>query len=167
MGKRGPRPEPTALKILKGNPSKRPLNDDEPLPDPSVPRCPSWLDDEAKAKWKQIVPQLKEMGVLTRIDSDALVMLCTAWSRWKDAEEFIEKHGNSYPSYTTDEDGKKVLKNLNQFPEVTIAKNLYQVVNRLHGEFGMTPSSRSSIKVSDSTVDEFEEFLTSNKENIS
>ena len=32
MATRGRKPKPTALKVLEGNPGKRPLNDREPVP---------------------------------------------------------------------------------------------------------------------------------------
>lgn len=32
MAARGRKPKPTALKVLEGNPGKRPLNDHEPIP---------------------------------------------------------------------------------------------------------------------------------------
>src|SRR5688572_9415358 len=53
MGKRGPAPRPTHLRVLDGNPSKRPLNGDEPMPD-GAPTCPTILDKEAKQEWKRI-----------------------------------------------------------------------------------------------------------------
>jgi hypothetical protein len=37
---RGRRPKPTRLKVLTGNPGKRPLNMDEPQPEPAIPDCP-------------------------------------------------------------------------------------------------------------------------------
>ena len=37
---RGRRPKPTRLKLLTGNPGKRPLNDDEPQPQAAIPECP-------------------------------------------------------------------------------------------------------------------------------
>ena len=42
MGARGPAPEPTALKILAGNPGKRKLPENEPQPQ-GTPICPAWL----------------------------------------------------------------------------------------------------------------------------
>jgi phage terminase small subunit len=83
MGRRGPAPKPTALKLLQGNPGKRAINGREPKPKTGMPRCPDWLDEEAKACWKRIVPQLNGMGVLTLIDADALANYCDTWSRWK------------------------------------------------------------------------------------
>jgi hypothetical protein len=36
---RGRRPKPTRLKMLTGNPGKRPLNNDEPRPDVNIPEA--------------------------------------------------------------------------------------------------------------------------------
>lgn len=48
MAERGRKPTPTAIKVLEGNPGKRPLNANEPKPKKKAPRCPSWLEEEAK-----------------------------------------------------------------------------------------------------------------------
>ncbi len=143
MGRRGPAPEPTKLKILKGNPGKRKLNDREPQPDPTMPECPDWLSEDAKQCWDELAPQLDAMGVLTSVDGQALTAYCQTWSRWKAAELFIQKHGETYP--LKDEHGK--LKYLQQFPQVSIARQLLQVLNRYQQEFGMTPASRTRIRV--------------------
>lgn len=44
----GRKPKPTALKALEGYPEKRDLNQKEPKPEKKAPRCPSWLEPEAK-----------------------------------------------------------------------------------------------------------------------
>ena len=48
MATRGRKPKPTALKVLEGNPGKRPLNDREPVPPKATLKCPAWLLPEAK-----------------------------------------------------------------------------------------------------------------------
>ena len=48
MASRGRKPIPTAIKELEGNPGGRPLNKREPKPVKKAPRCPVWLEDEAK-----------------------------------------------------------------------------------------------------------------------
>lgn len=160
MGRRGPAPEPTSIKLLKGNPGRRPLNDREPEPKRARPRCPNWLSKDARAIWKTLVPQLRDMGVLTRIDGQALTRYCTLWARWKRAEQFIEKHGDVYPF----KDDRGNLKYLQQFPQVAIAHKLATHLTRLEQEFGMTPSSRSRIRIErDDRVDEFETFLQANR----
>ncbi len=73
MGRRGPAPTPTNLLRLRGSPLATKRRDrTEPKPDPTRPRCPSWLDEEAKAAWRQLVPHLDAMRVMTRIDGNAL-----------------------------------------------------------------------------------------------
>lgn len=143
MGRRGPAPKPTALKLLQGNPGKRPINKNEPQPKAGIPRCPSWLDDEAKACWKRIVPQLDGMGVLTLIDADALTNYCETWSRWKKAVLFIQKNGDVYVQ--KDESG--MIKYIQQLPQVAIARNLLAVLNRYQQEFGLTPAARSRLTI--------------------
>jgi len=49
-------------------------------------RCPAWLDPLAKAAWEQLLPQLHQMGILSRIDANGVVGYCRSWSRWIRAE---------------------------------------------------------------------------------
>jgi P27 family predicted phage terminase small subunit len=144
MGRRGPPPTPTNLLKLRGSPlaSKR-RHATEPKPDPTRPRCPAWLDDEAKLAWRQLIPQLDAMRVLTRIDGNALTRYCQLWARWKKAELFMQKHGDTYP--LKDESGR--IKCLMQFPQVASANKLAAQLTRLEQEFGMTPSARTRISV--------------------
>lgn len=145
MGRRGPAPKPTALKLLQGNPGKRSINKNEPQPKSGVPRCPAWLDGEAKVCWKRMVPLLSAMGVLTLIDADALANYCDTWSRWKRAVLFLQKKGDVYT--IKDEDGK--VKYIQQLPQVAIARNLLAVLNRYQQEFGLTPAARSRLTIAE------------------
>lgn len=54
MAQRGRKPKPTALKVLEGNPGKRQLNVVEPKPRNKAPKCPAWLDAEAKKEWRRL-----------------------------------------------------------------------------------------------------------------
>lgn len=144
MGRRGPSPTPTNLLKLRGSPLATKRRDSsEPKPERTCPRCPNWLDAEAKAAWRQLVPQLDAMRVLTRIDGNALTRYCQLWARWKKAELFVQKHGDTYP--LKDESGR--IKCLMQFPQVAIANKLAAQLTRLEQEFGMTPSARTRIQV--------------------
>ena len=93
MAQRGRKPKPTAVKVLEGNPGKRSLNTKEPKPEKKAPRCPSWLEDEAKKEWKRMAKQLEHLGILTEVDMAAFAGYCQAYARWKEAEEFITQHG--------------------------------------------------------------------------
>ncbi len=85
-------PKPTSIKQLEGNPSKRQLNTNEPKPK-KAPTCPKWLDDEAKKEWKRLAKQMEQLGILTEVDVAAFAGYRQSYARWKEAEEFISKHG--------------------------------------------------------------------------
>lgn len=146
MGRRGPAPTPTAILRLRGSKlvnQRDRYRATEAKGPPGTPDCPDWLDQDAKAAWEHLVPQLESMGVLTRIDGNALARYCKLWARWRKAEAFLDKNGEVYP--LRDEKGK--VKYLAQFPQVSIAANLAQQLTRLEQEFGLTPSARTRIQV--------------------
>lgn len=86
MGARGPRKTPTAMLKLAGSDlvqRKGPRGRRrEPRPEAKAPSPPSWLDREARAEWRRVVPRLEAMGVLARTDRAALAIYCQLWSRW-------------------------------------------------------------------------------------
>lgn len=68
------RPTPTALKLLKGNPGRRPLPENEPEP-PGEVRKPAFVTYKATRFWKEFAPKLEAMGVLKSTD----VVMFGAW----------------------------------------------------------------------------------------
>jgi P27 family predicted phage terminase small subunit len=128
---------------LNGNAAKRPLNAREPQPKVGTPHCPEWLTDESKKVWKRLVSQLRAMKVLTLADADAIAMYSHTYVRWRDAEDFVSKHGFAYP--LRDEKGQ--VRCFQQFPQVAIARNLLLVLKSYQAEFGLTPAARSRIAV--------------------
>ena len=79
MAIRGRKPKPTALKLLEGNPGKRPINEHEPIPPKGTVKCPTWLEPEAKKERKRLAPSLEAMGVLTQADLTAFAGYCQAY----------------------------------------------------------------------------------------
>jgi P27 family predicted phage terminase small subunit len=142
MATRGRKPKPTALKVLEGNPGKRPLNKNEPQPEKKAPRCPSWLEPEAKKEWKRMAKTLETIGVLTQVDKAAFAGYCQAYARWKEAEEFLSKHGTIF---------KTPSGYIQQVPQVSIAQAYLKVMKDFCSEFGLTPAARTRIQV-DSAV---------------
>jgi P27 family predicted phage terminase small subunit len=141
MGRRGPVPTPTAILKQRGSWRAKAREGKEVKGPVGTPICPSWLNQEAKNTWKRIVPKLRAMNVLTMIDGEALARYCQVSSRWKRAELFIQKHGDTYPL----KDEKGQIRCLQQFPQVAIANKLAIQLARLEQEFGLTPSARSRI----------------------
>ena len=153
MATRGRKPKPTALKVLEGNPGKRPLNGREPVPPRAALKCPAWLLPEAKKEWRRLAKQMEQIGILTEVDMAAFAGYCQAYARWKEAEEFITQHGSIV---------KTPSGYWQQVPQVSIAQTYLKIMNRFAEQFGLTPSSRSRIIAEDSsggTVDEMEALL--------
>lgn len=146
MAQSGRKPKPTALKVLEGNPGKRSLNTKEPKPKSSAPKCPTWLEAEAKKEWRRMSKQLEMLGLLTEIDMAAFSGYCQAYARWKEAEEFISKHGSII---------KTPNGYLQQIPQVNIASNYLKLMSKFCEQFGLTPSARSRI-VADTNGDDFD-----------
>lgn len=95
MGKRGPKKKPTELRVLEGNPSKRPMPENEPTPPPALEtlKPPVWLPPRAKQEWKRLLPILCQTGIMTEVDVSALAGYCNAWATWIDAIQILKKHG--------------------------------------------------------------------------
>jgi P27 family predicted phage terminase small subunit len=150
---RGRKPKPTVLKILEGNPGRRPINKCEPQAPAEVPECPDFLDDEARAEWFRMAPVLQGMGVLTPADRAALAAYCTAYSRWVTAESQVKRLGTIV---------KSPLKNFPmKSPYLTVADQALETMRKFMVEFGLTPSSRGRIRLPEDrrAGDEFDAFL--------
>ena len=86
---------------------------------------------------------IRELGVLDAVDGEALATFCRVYTRWRETEAFLDKNGLVYPL----RDDKGNVKYMQQFPQVSIARNLLLILKGFYQEFGMTPASRSRIEV--------------------
>ncbi len=153
MATRGRKPTPTAIKQLEGNPGKRQLNENEPMPEKKAPACPKWLELDAKREWRRLAKKMEQMGILTEVDMAAFAGYCQAYARWKNAEEFITQHGMIF---------KTPSGYWQQLPQVSIAQTYLKQMNRFAEQFGLTPASRSRIvadSINHAGEDELEDLL--------
>jgi P27 family predicted phage terminase small subunit len=133
---RGRKPTPTRLKVLTGNPGKRPLNAMELNPQPAVPDCPPELGPLARREWDRLVGELAPLRLLTHLDRAALAAYCGAYALWAEATEAIQKFGTMIKSPS----GYPV-----QSPYLAVANRQTEIMMRIASEFGFTPVSRSRI----------------------
>ena len=152
MGRRGPKPEPSAIKEIKGTGG---FGITEPKPKPIVPKCPAYLSKIAKREWKRIVPELDRLGLLTCVDGAALESYCNAYANMVEAQKIIDKYGMTFVT----ENGY-----IAQRPEVAIASKSMTIIRSFCAEFGLTPSSRSRMAVPDKPdeMDEMDKLLSGN-----
>lgn len=98
MGARGPVEQPDNVRALRGNPGKRKPSNRVKAP-PSTPKPPTWLDREASAEWRRVVPELDRIGVLSTVDRAVLATYCSAWSKFVTAERALQRDGLTVIGY--------------------------------------------------------------------
>jgi P27 family predicted phage terminase small subunit len=142
---------PTALKVLAGVRKDR-INDSEPAISLAIaPKPPGWLDGVGQEHWMELVAILEPAGVLTAGDLPALAMLCDDYAIVRRSVE-----GSPIADAGDYESMRAMLSNADK------ARDRYR---RMLIEFGLTPSSRSRLKMSAVAKprDKLEEFLSSVK----
>lgn len=153
MAKTGPKPQPTKLRLVRGNPGRRPIDANEPQPDAfsDAPPCPDWLGEVGRGVWADVCPKLMGSGLLTAVDVGVLAMYCEAWDEFFEAREHIAKHG----LIAVGEKGAEY-----QHPAVGIKNKAIQRIKQIGAEFGMTPSSRTGISLTpQKAVDPLDQYL--------
>lgn len=156
MGQRGPQPKPTVLKLIAGNPGKRPLDlGGEVMPEVAVPDIPRHLNAEARKEWKRVTVELAQLGLISKLDRAALALYCQAWGQMVLLEESlnadvrlcVEKGGDiSHAMSFTTAKGYQ-----GQSVKVQLINSLREQVNRYLAAFGLSPSSRGRVKASSNT----------------
>lgn len=152
MGKRGPKPQPAAIKRMLGNPGKRAIKPDLPAP-AGTPPMPARLMVEPAAvdKWNELVPLLLNLGTLTLADGEALATLCEVYAATQSCLLELRAAG---PVMRTDLGGVK------PNPAGPLYRSLVALQASLMGEFGLTPSSRTRLSgKEEKPADEVEEFF--------
>lgn len=152
---RGRKPKPVELKILQGNPGKRPIPDDIPQPEKlyTVPEAPAWLDDYAKEIWNDLALKLTKAGILSELDINVLAYYCSAASICIMARKRIEE--KTMIMTFKNEDG--TLKHAQKSPFITVYREALDDVIRLGAQLGLSPSERARLHIKKD--DEKEDFF--------
>ncbi len=155
MGVRGTLPTPTKIRVLNGNPSRRPLPANEPQFVPGVPDRPTGMSAGARKQWDGLVSEMANSGVLRRVDGGALAMLCEdlamldtlrkglaaqASEITKKAKEKKQQiSGNALTALSRTTEGRRTLSTIRELSAQIIIQRR---------EFGLTPSSSTRVQAS-------------------
>ncbi len=160
---------PTSLRVIRGNPGKRPLPANEPRPEAVAPPIPSGLDPLARREWKRLAPTFVRLGVLTEADGMAFASLCTASAAVSRINAALRKC--KYAVLTEkvsfleqkSEEGRSnevMATELKINPLYAQQRLALQTLRFWCQEFGTTPSSRGKIQVpGGGGVDPQEDYL--------
>jgi P27 family predicted phage terminase small subunit len=134
----GRRPKPNHLKLVTGNPGKRPIPKDnvEPPPRSRPLSPPPEVRGTARNEWKRLAPVVHRLGLLSDLDRGPFAAYCISYGRWRDAEEALQREDLVIKTSTG-----AVIQN----PLLGISNRAMREMMRYAVEFGFTPSARSRV----------------------
>lgn len=156
----GPRPKPTALKRLQGNPGHRPLNDDDLKVEAGMPEMPKGLPKAARREWKRMSKLLLEKGVLSALDGRALEGYCRCCALCEQLQKNVDEFGAIQQVPMTNRNGDLIGYKPTANPALSKLMSAEALKLRFLIEFGLSPASRSKLHVEGKpAVDPMEDFL--------
>lgn len=143
MGKRGPQPKPTHLRLLECNPSGRAL----PNREPEVPKAlkvpaPWKFQGDRLTIWNEVCEQLAAMKGLSPVDTKMLALYVDTLFRLDRVAEQLDEFATNTMSIKGPTGLAQNAKTIPQFNQwITLSTQAL----RLAQNFGMTPSARARI----------------------
>jgi P27 family predicted phage terminase small subunit len=141
----GRKAKPIELKVKEGNPGKQRLPSGIPTPPGHMPDIPAHLDEYGRQEWERIADGLNVMGILREVDQNILGAYCASYSRWRHAEEYLNKLKKESPLSALVL--KTVSGNYIQQPLIGIANTAARDMVKYASEFGLTPAARASLGI--------------------
>lgn len=135
---RGRKPVPTRLKVIRGNPGKRALNINEPVPAGELADAPGWLSESQKAGWTYAIENAPH-GLLKRLDRSVLTAWVVAEDLHRRASEQVDKFGILTKAPHT---GIPI-----QSPYLPVVNKQAAIMMKAAEQLGFTPVSRSRIQL--------------------
>jgi P27 family predicted phage terminase small subunit len=130
----GPPPEHPRLRLLKGNPGKRPMRSPpEPARAEQCPEPPEHLTGYAREVWIHLAPELHKLSLLTILDIGPFSAYCCAYARWQEAKGALQRSGELTI--------KTAKGHLRVNPLVRIASQAMADMRWIGAEFGLSPNA--------------------------
>lgn len=146
MGRRGPPPEPTEIKVLKGTATKKDLaNTPEPAKADTAAggfEPPDHLNAEACAEWRRVVEGYRGARLFSTVDRAALATYCTLWAVHVDAVRQLNSGGILKRAAGSKARSKSVGEVMS--PYFRIMRETADQMRAYMREFGLTPAARAA-----------------------
>lgn len=142
MARRGPKPQPAAVKVAKGNPSRRKVGTDpvEATAKASARvTAPAWLKEDGLAVWKRLAPRLTSLKLLTETDAETFGRYCRNFARWLKMQKRLDEHGEIYEIETA----SGVVRRAD--PAFLIGDRIERQLVSAEAMFGLNPAERQRI----------------------
>ena len=135
---KGRKPVPSHLKVVRGNPGKRALHNNEPLPTGDLFDAPAWMTESQKQGWSYAIENAPK-GLLKRLDRSVLVAWAIAEDLHRRASEMVERYGLLTKAPNT---GLPI-----QSPYLPIVNKQAHLMLKAAEQLGFSPASRSRVQL--------------------
>ena len=146
MGKRGPAPKPTNLRVLHGDRKDR-INTNEPQPARVPVSPPDGLSEDAAAVWGALAPDLERAGLLLLWDVTEFATYCDAEARHRRAAEALDREGEVVASPVFNKNGEVTGERLGKNPWMLVWESTAALKSRIAAKYALTPSDRSQFSL--------------------
>jgi P27 family predicted phage terminase small subunit len=131
------------LRVIRGNPSKRPLNPNEPIPVGDLSDPPDWMSETQRSGWNYAIEHAPA-GLLRKLDRSVLTVWVTAEDLHRRAVEQVDKFGILTKAPHT---GQPI-----QSPYLAVVNKQAALMMKAAAELGFTPVARSRIQLIDAVA---------------
>lgn len=148
--RRGPAPQPAAVKEAKGNPGKRKIetaeiekeaNEAAALGEPvnEGPQPPEWLNEEGRRVWNELAPRLTAMKILQIVDATTFGRYCQTFGTWVKLQHVLDEEGTTYESESPHGTYQR------SHPAFNQADRLNRTLIQMESGFGLNPADRQRL----------------------
>jgi P27 family predicted phage terminase small subunit len=142
MGRRGPKPQPGAVKEQKApvrSRQRKTIAAQQPAVQGGAVSAPSWLRAEGLKIFLRLSPRLIGMKLLTEADTPAFARYCKHYARWLELQKRLDDKGDIYEIETASGTVRRA------DPAFTMADRLDRMMLALEDRFGLNPAERQRI----------------------
>jgi len=133
MGKRGPRPTPSAIVKARGGA----VDKKEPVPVPAHLTPPDDISDDARLIWEETARAIGHTGVITAVYLEGLRAYAESAAAWRRATALVVKGGPLIKG----RNGELV-----RNPAATVMRQQGEAMRAWARELGLTPASRVGLE---------------------
>lgn len=137
---KGRKPTPTALKVVLGNPGKRPIrqSNGELQPQGRARKPAKLLSPEAAVEWDRLAPAMHRLGILTPADPAFFVAYCEAFGSYTRANRKLREQGELVLNAA----GLPV-----RNPWLRVRSDAAAEMRQFGAEFGLSPAIRARFTI--------------------
>lgn len=130
-----------------GSRGPSPASDQMPAPD-GKPNIPAGLSKDEKRVWEQLIRDMEDVGTLARTDGAAIAACSRLMARAARLADVLDSDGWTYQDRTS----------IRARPEVSALGSTERLVQSYLIQFGLTPISRSRVKIEKPIDDDLAAF---------